>query len=123
MAQITYNSEREIHVTVGNGSSGNVYIITPDGTASLSGFQYIPKPKTGNNVIKDNRKGKMFIDGHYENVKRRKWADTTKREKVWGEEHTEGNRRIEGHYEHRRIPSGYWQEYEEKIWVPGHYEN
>jgi len=123
MAQITYNSEREIHVTVGNGSSGNVYIITPDGTASLSGFQYIPKPKTGNNVIKDNRKGKMFIDGHYENVKRRKWADTTKREKVWVEEHTEGNRRIEGHYEHRRIPSGYWQEYEEKIWVPGHYEN
>lgn len=133
MANITYNSEKEIRVTVGNGSSGNVYIITPDGTASLSGFKYIPKHKDasvggnntntrtyGNNV--KQHQGQKYIHGHYEYVKKRKWVDTSKKERVWVEEHTEGNRRIEGHYEHRKTPSGYWQEYEEKKWIPDHYE-
>ncbi len=50
------------------------------------------------------------------------WIDTSKNERVWIEESYEGNRRIEGHYEVRKTPSGYWQEYEEKIWIPGHYE-
>jgi hypothetical protein len=34
----------------------------------------------------------------------------------------EGDRRIEGHYEERLVPSGHWQEYEEKTWIPEHYE-
>ncbi len=34
----------------------------------------------------------------------------------------EGDRRIEGHYEERLVPSGHWQEYEEKTWISGHYE-
>ena len=37
-----------------------------------------------------------------------------KRERVWVDERYEGNRRIEGHYEERLVPSGHWQEYEEK---------
>jgi hypothetical protein len=132
LAKITYNSEKEIRATVGNGSSGDVYIITPFGTASLSGFQYIPKHKdasvggnrnTGIHSNNENQhQGQTHIHGHYEYKKKRKWVDTTRREKVWVEERIEDNRRIEGHYEHRRIPSGYWQEYEEKIWIPDHYE-
>jgi len=66
--------------------------------------------------------GRQKIDGHYEYIKKRKWADTTKTEKVWVEERYEGDRRIEGHYEDRSVPSGYWQEYEEKVWIPEHYE-
>ena len=66
--------------------------------------------------------GKNYIGGHYEYVKKRKWIDTSQTEKVWVEERVEGDRRIEPHYEDRLVPSGYWEEYEEKIWVPSHYE-
>ncbi len=66
--------------------------------------------------------GKNYIEGHYEFVKKRKWADTSKKERVWVEERYEGDRRIEGHYEDRMVPSGHWEEYEEKTWVPAHYE-
>lgn len=66
--------------------------------------------------------GKNWIDGHYEYVKKRKWVDTSKKERVWVDERMEGDRRIEGHYEERLVPSGHWQEYEEKTWIPGHYE-
>ncbi len=66
--------------------------------------------------------GKNYIEEHYEYVKKRKWIDTSKKERVWVEERTEGDRRIEPHYEDRLVPSGYWEEYEEKIWVPSHYE-
>ncbi len=66
--------------------------------------------------------GKNYIGGHYESVKKRKWIDTSQKEKVWVEERVEGDRRIEPHYEDRLVPSGYWEEYEEKIWVPSHYE-
>ncbi|MCP5004324.1 MAG: hypothetical protein GY941_10360 [Planctomycetes bacterium] len=66
--------------------------------------------------------GKNYIEAHHEYVKRRKWVDTSKKERVWVEERVEGDRRIEGHYENRLIPSGYWEEYEEKTWVPSHYE-
>ena len=58
------------------------------------------------------------IDAHYEYVKKRKWVDTSKKERVWVEERIEGDRRIEGHYQDRNVPSGYWQEYEEKVWIP-----
>jgi len=63
-----------------------------------------------------------WVDGHYEYLRKKEWVDTTTTERVWVEEYWNGNRRIEGHYEVRKIPSGYWREYEEKIWVPGHYE-
>ena len=66
--------------------------------------------------------GQQKIDGHYEYVKKRKWVDTTKNERVWVEERIEGDKRIEGHYEERPDESGYWQEYEEKSWIPEHYE-
>ncbi len=66
--------------------------------------------------------GKNLIDGHYEYVKKRKWVDTSKKERVWVDERYEGNRRIEGHYEEKLIPGGHWQEYEEKTWIPEHYE-
>ncbi len=66
--------------------------------------------------------GQNYIEGHYEYVKKRKWVDTSKKERVWVEERLEGDRRIEGHYEDRNVPSGYWQEYEEKVWIPAHYE-
>jgi hypothetical protein len=66
--------------------------------------------------------GKNYIEAHYEYVKKRKWIDTSKKERVWVEERTEGDRRIEAHYEDRLVPSGYWEEYEEKTWVPAHYE-
>ncbi len=66
--------------------------------------------------------GQNKVDAHYEYVKKRKWVDTSKSERVWVEERIEGDRRIEGHYEDRNVPSGYWQEYEEKVWIPEHYE-
>jgi hypothetical protein len=66
--------------------------------------------------------GKNYIEEHYEYVKKRKWIDTSKKERVWVEERTEGDRRIDAHFEDRLVPSGYWEEYEEKIWVPSHYE-
>ena len=66
--------------------------------------------------------GKNLIDGHYEYVKKRKWVDSSKKERVWVDERYEGDRRIEGHYEEKLIPGGHWQEYEEKTWIPEHYE-
>jgi hypothetical protein len=66
--------------------------------------------------------GKNYIEGHYEYVTKRKWIDTSQEEKVFVEERIEGDRRVEAHYENRLVPSGYWEEYEEKIWVPSHYE-
>ncbi len=66
--------------------------------------------------------GKNYIEEHYEYVKKRKWIDTSKKERVWVEERTEGDRRIDAHFEDRLVPSGYWEEYEEKIWIPSHYE-
>ena len=66
--------------------------------------------------------GKIFIEGHHEYVKRREWVDTSKKERVWVGQRIEGGKRIEGHYEVRFVPSGKWQEYEEKTWIPGHYE-
>ena len=67
-------------------------------------------------------RGLNKIDAHYEYIKKRKWVDTSKKERVWVEERIEGDRRIEGHYQDRNVPSGYWQEYEEKVWIPEHYE-
>ncbi len=66
--------------------------------------------------------GKNYIEGHYEYVRKRKWIDTSQKEKVFVEERIEGDRRVEAHYENRLVPSGYWDEYEEKIWIPSHYE-
>ncbi len=66
--------------------------------------------------------GKNYIEEHYEYVKKRKWIDTSKKERVWVEERTEGDRRIDEHYEDRLVPSGFWEEYEEKRWIPSHYE-
>ncbi|HPA45495.1 MAG TPA: YMGG-like glycine zipper-containing protein [bacterium] len=63
-----------------------------------------------------------WIDGHYEYVVKKEWVDTTTTERVWVKEYQDGDRRIEGHYEVRKVPSGYYREYEEKIWIPGHYE-
>jgi len=66
--------------------------------------------------------GKNYIEEHYEYVKKRSWIDTSKKERVWVEERTEEDRRIDAHFEDRLIPSGYWEEYEEKVWIPAHYE-
>jgi len=66
--------------------------------------------------------GKNYIEGHYEYVKKRQWVDTSKNERAWIAERYEGDRRIEGHYEERLVPSGHWQEYEEKTWIPAHHE-
>ncbi len=64
-----------------------------------------------------------FHEGyHYEYVKKRHWVDTSRKERVWVNERFEGERRIEEHYEERNTPAGRWEEYEEKIWIPGHYE-
>ncbi|MFH1738657.1 MAG: YMGG-like glycine zipper-containing protein [bacterium] len=71
----------------------------------------VPAPSSG-----------TWIDGHYEHVRKSEWVDTTTSERVWVREYWDGNRRIDAHYEVRKVPSGYWREYEEKIWVPGHYE-
>jgi len=66
--------------------------------------------------------GKNYIEGHYEYVKKREWVDTSKKERVWVDDRSEGDKRIEGHYEERLVPSGNWNEYEEKTWIPAHYE-
>ncbi|MCP4274319.1 MAG: hypothetical protein GY781_20545 [Gammaproteobacteria bacterium] len=70
----------------------------------------------------ESGEGKNYIEGHNEYVKKRIWIDTSQKERVWVEERVEDDRRIEGHYEDRLLPSGYWEEYEEKIWVPSHHE-
>jgi hypothetical protein len=84
--------------------------------------QLEPEPELGLERRTESGEGKNYIEDHYEYVKRRKWIDTSQNEKVWVEDRVEGDRRIEAHYESRRVPSGYWEEYEEKIWVPSHYE-
>ncbi|HLG31280.1 MAG TPA: hypothetical protein VI387_13810, partial [Candidatus Brocadiales bacterium] len=66
--------------------------------------------------------GKTFVQGHYEYINKKEWIDTTKTERVWVPEHTEGDRTIEGHYEEKPVPGGYWREYQEKVWIPDHYE-
>lgn len=66
--------------------------------------------------------GKTFIEGHHEYVKKKKWIDTSTRERVWVEGYEDNNRKVEGHYETRDVPSGRWEEYEEKVWIPDHYE-
>ncbi len=71
---------------------------------------------------KSSGQGKDYVDCHYEYVKKRIWVDTSSKERVWIDERYEGERRIEGHYEERNVPSGNWQEYEEKIWIPGYHE-
>jgi len=69
------------------------------------------------------RRGKgNWIDGHYEYVTKKEWVDTTTTERVWVEEQVIGDRRIEAHWEERQVPDGHWRTYEEKTWVPGHYE-
>ena len=63
-----------------------------------------------------------WVEGHYEYVTKKEWVDTTTRERVWVEEQVIGDRRVEAHWEERDVPSGHWRTYEEKTWVPGHYE-
>ena len=63
-----------------------------------------------------------WVEGHYEYVTKKEWVDTSTTERVWVEEQVIGNRRIEEHWEERQVPSGFWRTYEEKTWVPGHYE-
>jgi hypothetical protein len=65
---------------------------------------------------------KIFVEGHYEYVIKKRWVDTSKKERVWVEGHQEEDKKIEGHFEERLVPSGYWEELEEKVWVPDHYE-
>lgn len=65
---------------------------------------------------------KSFVEGHYEYVMKRKWVDTSEKERIWVDEKVEGDRRVEGHYEYKLVPSGRWEVYEERIWVPDHYE-
>jgi len=45
-ASFIVNLDTEITAVVGSGSSGNVTVITPSGTATKSGFTYIPPPPT-----------------------------------------------------------------------------
>ena len=65
---------------------------------------------------------KEYIEGHFEYVKKRKWVDTSQKERVWVEERVQGVRRIEAHYENRIVPSGYREKCEEMIWGSSHYE-
>ncbi|MFN3466981.1 MAG: hypothetical protein ACK4WF_04665, partial [Candidatus Brocadiales bacterium] len=65
---------------------------------------------------------KSFIEGHYEYIKKKRWVDTSTRERVWVEERQEEGKKIEAHFEDRLTPSGHWEEVEEKTWVPDHYE-
>ncbi len=65
---------------------------------------------------------KNFIKGQYELIIKKRWVDTSRKEQVWIEERLEEGRHIEGHYEEKLVPSGYWEEYKEKVWVPDHYE-
>ena len=66
--------------------------------------------------------GRRWIEAHTVIEPKKTWIDTSKMEKVYVDEHMEGDKRIEGHYEERLIKSGYWDEYEIKIDVPGHFE-
>ncbi len=70
----------------------------------------------------NKKRQKSFIEGHYEYIMKNKWVDTSKRERVWVEERMEEDKKIEGHFEERTVPSGYWEEFQEKVWVPDHYE-
>jgi hypothetical protein len=62
-------------------------------------------------------------DGHYIYVPRQVWVDTTTEVEEW----VQGHRRadgvwVDGHKVRRRIPGGYWQTTEEKVWVEPHWE-
>jgi hypothetical protein len=57
-------------------------------------------------------------EGQWGYVKKKRWVEAGKWERVWIPERREGNRRIEGHYEQRWVPGGYWEEYMERVWIP-----
>lgn len=63
-----------------------------------------------------------WVEGHWEYITKKRWVDTSETERVWVEEHIEGDRRVEGHWEERTVPSGYWEEYQKKVWVEGHWK-
>jgi len=66
--------------------------------------------------------GRKWIDTHTVIEQKSNWIDTSKMEKVYVDEHMEGNKLIGGHYEDRLIKSGYREEYEVETIVPGHWE-
>ena len=66
---------------------------------------------------------KVWHDGHYERVIKKVWVDTSYVVEEW----QQGCRRPDGvwvdaHKIRRTVPSGYWQDREEQVWVEGHYE-
>jgi tetratricopeptide (TPR) repeat protein len=105
---------------------GRASLALNDRDSALEQYEILKSldPELANLLFNDiNEKASLnYIEGHYEYVKKRKWVDTSTTGRVWVKERIEGDRRIEGHYEDRNVLSGYWQEYEEKVWIPAHYE-
>jgi len=44
-------------------------------------------------------------------------VDTSEKKRVWVEEKIVDGKIVEAHFEERLIPSGHWEEVEEKVWV------
>jgi len=87
-----------------------------------SAYQQGRQDSSGSSVSSSSSGKGTWVEGHYEYVTKKEWVDTTTRERVWVEEQVIGDKRIEGHWVERDVPSGYWRSYEEKTWIPGHFE-
>jgi hypothetical protein len=55
--------------------------------------------------------------GHYDTVKKSKWVDTSKKKRVWIEDKVVDGQLIKAHFEEKIVPSGYWVEEDQKVWV------
>ena len=95
------------------------------GAATGQWYEGYKRKSAGKKLLKDVEEdilgGKDKVEGlgagHREIVKKSRWVDTSKKKRVWVEEKVVDKKVIEAHFEERLIPSGYWVEEEEEIWV------
>ncbi len=95
------------------------------GAASGQWYEGYSRKKAGKKLLKEVEEdiltGKDKIeglgDGHYEVVKKSRWVDTSKKKRIWVEEKLVDGKIVEAHFEERLIPSGYWVEEDQKVWV------
>jgi hypothetical protein len=95
------------------------------GAAGGQWYEGYQRKRTGKKLLEEVEEdmlgGKEKIEGigpgHYDMVKKSKWVDTSSKKRVWVEEKVVDGKVAEAHFEERLIPSGYWVEEEEKVWV------
>ena len=65
VSSFTVTSPTTVKVVVGNGSSGNIVLTTPYGTATISGFVYMPPPQFNFSPQLASKGATILISGNY----------------------------------------------------------